>query len=119
MVILEFSFRKRSLRIIMFVPCGLLPHDTDNLMQHVRLFATQYLAKLTRESPIAEDWQIRLILTQLYDSVPKVCECAVQVLEKICESTETLETVVEMRPSLDHLGDMGAVLFTRSALPSF
>ena len=86
--------------------------------QHVRLFATQYLAKLTRESPVAEEWQIRLILTQLYDTVPKVCECAVQVLEKICESTETLEIVVAMRPTLDHLGDMGAALFTRSVLLS-
>lgn len=77
------------------------------------MFATQHLSKLTKESPQAQEWQIRLLLTQLYDPSAEVCECAVRVLETICENVETLQLVVAMKPSLDHLGDMGAVLFTR------
>jgi rapamycin-insensitive companion of mTOR len=34
----------------------------------------------------------------------------VRILEEACSSPETLELVVEMRPSLDHLGDAGAPL---------
>lgn len=37
----------------------------------------------------------------------------VKVLEVACENLETLELVVKMRPSLDHLGEIGAVLLTR------
>lgn len=62
---------------------------------------------------MSEEWQIRLLLTQLYDPAQEVCELAVHVLEEACQSLETLEILVEMRPSLDHLGDMGVELMIR------
>lgn len=79
----------------------------------MRLFATQHLAKLSRETELAQLWQISLLLTQLYDTSIEVCELAVQVLEVACQSMSTLELVVDMRPSLHHLGDIGAKLLTR------
>ncbi|KAL8290440.1 hypothetical protein RQP46_002698 [Phenoliferia psychrophenolica] len=81
--------------------------------EHVRVFATERLALLTREQPTAQEWQIRMLLTQLYDPSRDVCELAVRVLEEACVALETLEIVVQMRPSLDHLGDFGTVLLTR------
>lgn len=63
----------------------------------------------------AQEWQIRMLLTQLYDPSQEVCELAVRVLEEACRTLETLEIVVQMRPSLDHLGDFGTVLLTRYA----
>ncbi|SGY19034.1 BQ5605_C014g07543 [Microbotryum silenes-dioicae] len=80
----------------------------------VRIFATQHLAKLIqRQGPIAEEWQLQLLLTQLYDPSTEVRELAVRVLEQACRVQQTLETVVQMRPSLDHLGSIGADLLTR------
>lgn len=35
------------------------------------------------------------------------------ILEKVCQTEESLKVVVRMRPSLDHLGNMGAILLTR------
>ncbi|SCV73876.1 BQ2448_6306 [Microbotryum intermedium] len=81
----------------------------------VRIFATRHLAKLIqRQGPTAEEWQLQLLLTQLYDPSTEVRELAVRVLEQACQDQQTLETVVQMRPSLDHLGPMGADLLTRS-----
>ncbi|KAI5479428.1 cytosolic regulator Pianissimo [Pseudohyphozyma bogoriensis] len=93
----------------------LLSKALTSSYKHVRVFATEFLAKLTREAPDAEEWQIRLLLTQLYDPSQEVCELAIAVLEGACQSLETLQIVVQMRPSLDHLGHMGAapMLLTR------
>lgn len=105
----------------MLVPAPSLRRTQRVPLQHVRIFATQHLAKLCREAVDAQEWQIRLLLTQLYDPSPEVCELSVRVLEEACRSLETLELVVQMRPSLDHLGDVGTVLLTRlvlSASPS-
>lgn len=96
------------------MPCR--PHWAHSLVsQSVRIFATQRLSQLITDSsdPAAPEWQIRLLLTQIYDIAPEVCELAVKVLEVACQSLETLEIVVQMRPSLDHLSDVGAVLLTK------
>lgn len=58
-------------------------------------------------SPTANTWTLRLLLTQLYDPAMEVCELATQFLEEACESTDILQLVVEMQPTLDHLGDVG------------
>ncbi|KAM0751148.1 hypothetical protein T439DRAFT_374032 [Meredithblackwellia eburnea MCA 4105] len=81
--------------------------------KHTRVFATERLGQLTRESLGSEEWQIRLLLTQLYDPSQEVCELAVRTLEEACQKLETLELVVQMRPSLDHLGTFGDILLTR------
>lgn len=106
--------------------CGHLSHlppspadPSPHITQHVRIFATQHLSHLLSLAAAssskggAQEWQIRLLLTQIYDPSPEVCELAVKVLERACQSLETLEIVVQMRPSLDHLGEMGTGLLTR------
>ncbi|KAG0139923.1 hypothetical protein CROQUDRAFT_111390 [Cronartium quercuum f. sp. fusiforme G11] len=87
-------------------------------VKHVRLFATHHLEKLISRrnlsSPSGMSWLIRLLLTQLHDPSPEVCGLAVEILEEACAgSTEILETVVNMRPSLENLGDVGAPLLLR------
>lgn len=84
-----------------------------NYAQHIRVYATEHLGNLIRSSPIANAWTLRLLLTQLYDPAPDVCEKAVHYLEEACESKDILQLVVEMRPSLDHLGTVGAPLLLK------
>ncbi|CAH7686350.1 Rapamycin-insensitive companion of mTOR, middle domain-domain-containing protein, partial [Phakopsora pachyrhizi] len=90
--------------------------------KHVRLFATHHLEKLisnsefgtTGPSSNTKIWLIRLLLTQLYDPSPEVCGLAVEILEEACTaSIEVLETVVQMRPSLENLGDVGVPLLLK------
>jgi large subunit ribosomal protein L17e len=72
--------------------------------QHIRLYATRHLGTLI---PNANAWTLRLLLTQLYDPSPEVCELAVELLDEACDSKETLQLVVEMQPTMDHLGEIG------------
>ena len=58
-------------------------------------------------------WAIQLLVTQLYDPDVEVCATAVKILEKACNNKSYLEYVVECRPSLDHLGEIGAPLLLR------
>ncbi|CCL99718.1 uncharacterized protein FIBRA_01740 [Fibroporia radiculosa] len=75
--------------------------------KHIRLFATNRLGALIRASPMANAWTLRLLLTQLYDPAVDVQELAVHFLEEACEAPDVLQTVVEMQPTLDHLGQVG------------
>ncbi len=49
---------------------------------------------------------LRLLVTQLYDPDQIVCEKAVQFLEEVCDSPENLKVVVDMQPTLEHLGEI-------------
>ena len=53
------------------------------------------------------------MITQLYDTSMEVCEVAVMYLEEACLDPIYLEKVVQMRPTLEHLGDVGHPLFMR------
>lgn len=57
---------------------------------------------------------LRLLLTQLYDPDGEVCELAVQFLEEACEATDVLKVVVDMQPTLEHLGEIANTLLYRS-----
>ncbi|TFK28071.1 hypothetical protein FA15DRAFT_612999 [Coprinopsis marcescibilis] len=81
--------------------------------KHVRLYATRHLGSLIRSSQTANAWTLRLLLTQLYDPSPEVCELAVHFLEEACESKEVLQMVVEMQPTMDHLGEIGHPLLLK------
>jgi len=59
-------------------------------------------------------WALELLVTQLYDPAFEVCEAAAQYLETLCEDTAILEAVVRLRPTLDHLGEVGQCLLLRS-----
>jgi rapamycin-insensitive companion of mTOR len=58
-------------------------------------------------------WALELLVTQLYDGSPSVAEVAAQQLERACESLEVLQIVVNMQPTLHHLGDVGQPLLMR------
>ncbi|KII86754.1 hypothetical protein PLICRDRAFT_43412 [Plicaturopsis crispa FD-325 SS-3] len=81
--------------------------------KHIRLFATNHLGELIRKSPHANAWTLRLLLTQLYDPAPDVCEMAVHFLEEACEMMDILQLVVEMQPTMDHLGEIGHPLLMK------
>jgi hypothetical protein len=80
-----------------------------------RLFATHHLGRLLHENPNLTDWALGLMITQLYDTAMEVCEVAVMYLEEACSEGGHLEKVVELRPALEHLGEVGHPLFMRYA----
>ncbi|KIJ64502.1 hypothetical protein HYDPIDRAFT_175469 [Hydnomerulius pinastri MD-312] len=80
---------------------------------HIRLFATNHLGELIRNSISPVAWTLRLLLTQLYDPAPEVCEMAIQFLEEACDAMEVLQLVVEMQPTMDHLGEIGHPLLLK------
>ncbi|KAJ7675763.1 Rapamycin-insensitive companion of mTOR, N-term-domain-containing protein [Mycena polygramma] len=80
---------------------------------HIRLYATRHLGDLIRQSATANAWTLRLLLTQLYDPEPEVCELAVTYLRDACESKDILQLVVEMQPTMDHLGEIGHPLLLK------
>ncbi|RXW24422.1 hypothetical protein EST38_g1410 [Candolleomyces aberdarensis] len=81
--------------------------------KHIRLYATKHLGTLIRNLSTANAWTLRLLLTQLYDPAPEVCELAVHFLEEACESKDILQLVVEMQPTVDHLGEVGHALLLK------
>ncbi|ODA77099.1 hypothetical protein RJ55_07617 [Drechmeria coniospora] len=88
----------------------------------IRIHATNTLRKCTmrpvsslKEHNSASDskWAIQLLVTQLYDPEIEVCSTAVKILENACNRKTYLEYIVECRPALDHLGEIGAPLLLR------
>jgi rapamycin-insensitive companion of mTOR len=87
----------------------------------IRIYATNVLKKyvthprMEPHSPEPSDarWAIQLLVTQLYDPDVEVCATAVKILEKACNTKNHLEYIVECRPALDHLGEIGAPLLLR------
>lgn len=85
---------------------------TSSYME-TRLFATHHLGRLLHDAPDLTDWALQLLITQLYDPAMDVCEIAVMYLEEACHDPANLEKVVYLRPTLEHLGDIGANLYLR------
>ncbi|PLN79714.1 protein required for meiosis [Aspergillus taichungensis] len=87
----------------------------------IRIFATKLLRKYAvRNVPLSPqmaignaDWVVKFLVTQLYDPDVSVCQIAVKILEEACNQRDYLEFVVKCRPSLDHLGEIGAPLLLR------
>lgn len=80
----------------------------------IRLFATQHIGVIMRQSEAEHnDWVIRLLVTQLYDTHMDVCQTAVNLLDEACEKQANLELLVKCRPSLGHLGEIGHPLLLR------
>ncbi|PFH63273.1 hypothetical protein XA68_14925 [Ophiocordyceps unilateralis] len=90
--------------------------------KEIRIHATNTLRKCTMR-PISSlggqgnasdsKWAIKLLVTQLYDPEIEVCSTAVKILENACNRKTFLEYIVECRPALDHLGEIGAPLLLR------
>ncbi|KAJ8516654.1 hypothetical protein ONZ45_g6075 [Pleurotus djamor] len=84
-----------------------------NIPQHIRLYATRHLGQLVNNSSSVNAWTLRLLVTQLYDPSPEVCQLAAHLLKEACESKEALQLVVEMQPMMDHLGEIGHPLLMK------
>ncbi|OTB07142.1 hypothetical protein M426DRAFT_53909 [Hypoxylon sp. CI-4A] len=84
-------------------------HATNAL----RKYATRQRVTPTGQVISDSKWAIQLLVTQLYDPEVEVCATAVKILEKACNSKALLEYIVECRPALDHLGEIGAPLLLR------
>ncbi|KIV84865.1 hypothetical protein PV11_00618 [Exophiala sideris] len=91
-------------------------------VKDIRIFATRLLRRYAvgrvhyssgMQDRASSHWALRLVLTQLYDPDIEVCEIAVKILEEACNQRSHLEYVVKCRPSLDHLGEIGAPLLLR------
>lgn len=91
-------------------------------VKDIRLFSTKLLRRYAvgrvqyssgLQDPSSSHWALRLVLTQLYDPDVEVCEVAIKILEEGCNQPGHLEYVVKCRPSLDHLGEIGAPLLLR------
>ncbi|KAL1986846.1 hypothetical protein VTN96DRAFT_5499 [Rasamsonia emersonii] len=110
---LDFSLESH-LRVLLSKALTAGPKD-------IRLFATKLLRKYAVGNHISSnnagisnvDWVVKLLVTQLYDPDVAVCEVAVKILEEACNQRDCLEYVVKCRPSLDHLGEIGAPLLLR------
>lgn len=80
----------------------------------VRLYATNYVRQLLRaEVNEFSDWGIRFLYTQTYDPVVEICEKAIVVLEEACSKKENLVELVKLRPSFDHLLELGTPLLVK------
>ena len=88
----------------------------------IRIYATNVLrkyssrsrSKLSGAQGVSDSkWAIQLLVTQLYDPEVEVCATAIKILEEACNRKSYLEYIVECRPALDHLGEIGAPLMLR------
>lgn len=85
-------------------------HATNTL----RKYAIRSIPSINGQGGVGDSkWAIQLLVTQLYDPEIEVCATAVKILEKACNRKTYLEYIVECRPALDHLGEIGAPLLLR------
>ena len=90
--------------------------------KEIRIHATNVLRKYSSRSRsngsptqgVSDSkWAIQLLVTQLYDPEVEVCATAIKILEEACNRKNYLEYIVQCRPALDHLGEIGAPLLLR------
>jgi rapamycin-insensitive companion of mTOR len=80
----------------------------------LRRYSSRYRSKATSNQGVGDSkWAIQLLVTQLYDPEVEVCATAIKILEEACNRKAYLEYIVECRPALDHLGEIGAPLLLR------
>ncbi|TQN75124.1 Target of rapamycin complex 2 subunit ste20, partial [Colletotrichum shisoi] len=80
----------------------------------LRKYATRpFDASQSSHGKVDWKWAIEKLCDQLYDPEVEVCRTAVKILEKACNKKAYLEYVVQCRPTMDHLGEIGAPLLLR------
>jgi rapamycin-insensitive companion of mTOR len=85
-------------------------HSTNVL----RRYSSRSNSKTAKTQGVSDSkWAIQLLVTQLYDPEVEVCATAIKILEEACNRRDYLEYIVECRPALDHLGEIGAPLLLR------
>ncbi|EOO00642.1 putative cytosolic regulator pianissimo protein [Phaeoacremonium minimum UCRPA7] len=93
----------------------LLTNFDYTLQGHPRVLLSKALTAGTKDIRIHATNALRKYATspRLYDPDVEVCATAVKILEKACNTKNYLEYIVECRPALDHLGEIGAPLLLR------
>ncbi|XP_002741655.1 rapamycin-insensitive companion of mTOR-like [Saccoglossus kowalevskii] len=82
--------------------------------ENVRQYATSHLRVLLRaQAPFFTNWGMELLVTQLYDKNRAIAIEAIDILDEACEVEANLHALVQMRPSLLHMGDKGVLLLIR------
>ena len=98
-------------------PQVLLQKAMTSNTKEIRMYATNILGKHAHDPKVSltgdMKWAIRALVTQLYDPEVEVSATAIKTLEKACNTKTYLEMVVECKPGLDHLGEIGAPLLLR------
>lgn len=79
---------------------------------NVRCSALDHIKKLICESQFArrDPWVVKTVVTQLYDPDPTVAKSALDALMEACEDTEALKSVINLEPTLLHLGGLTSEL---------
>jgi len=92
-----------------------LTAGTKDIRIHATNILRKYAVRPHTQVPGVGDakWAIQLLVTQLYDPDVEVGATSVKILEKACNNKGSLEFIVECRPALDHLGELGAPLLLR------
>ncbi|CAH0381377.1 unnamed protein product [Bemisia tabaci] len=82
-----------------------------------RLYTTKYLHILLRTQLNVKEnltkWVIETLVNQLYDESKAVSIVAINALNEACDYRPYLEKIIEIKPSLLHLGDKGLLLLIR------
>ncbi|KAF6757410.1 Rapamycin-insensitive companion of mTOR, N-term-domain-containing protein [Ephemerocybe angulata] len=80
---------------------------------HIRLYATKHLGTLIRNLSTANAWTLGLLLTQLYDPAPEVCELAVHFWKKLASRRRFSSWWWRCNRQVDHLGEIGHPLLLK------
>ncbi|XP_071953101.1 rapamycin-insensitive companion of mTOR-like isoform X2 [Antedon mediterranea] len=80
----------------------------------VRLYTTSHLRVLLRARiPYFHNWGMELLVMQLYDKNKAIALESVDIIDEACEDEANLHSLVQIRPTVLHMGDRGAILLTR------
>lgn len=79
--------------------------------KRTRRFATELIwEKMNSTSKDSQLWAVDILVGQLYDPEMSVAQAAVFALQKFCRDDTNLDRIIALRPTLAHLGNVGAVL---------
>lgn len=63
-----------------------------------------------------KEWGMRLLVEQLYDVDSQICQCAVMAIDEACDQPECLDSLIKLKPVLEHLGEMARPIVIRFVL---
>ncbi|XP_070563534.1 rapamycin-insensitive companion of mTOR-like isoform X2 [Ptychodera flava] len=108
LVITSLDYSRNSLSRI------ILSKVLSSSPESVQLYATSHMRVLLRaKAPFFSSWGMELLVTQLYDKSREVAMEAIDIIDEACEVEANLHALVQMRPSLLHMGDKGVLLLIR------
>lgn len=83
-------------------------------IESARFYAVKYLRVLLRlGSDDYRDLALELLSQRLCDESSSVVLAAIDILDEACDVPENLEALINLRPSLSHVGDQGLLLLIR------